>query len=88
MSIYCPNCARYTKTTEPILIRKQDYNKYHIRGLCENCKWTKSMYMTNSMIHRLPSSFQSLRLKYNFMNYVFIDGRMVELFPILDPIIN
>ena len=88
MAVYCPNCHIYTVTVEPILIRKQDFNKYHIRGLCKDCKWTKSMYLSNTMIHKLPQSFQNLRLKYNFMNYVFIDGKMEELYPILNPILN
>ena len=88
MAVYCPNCQRYTLTTEPILIRRQDVNKYHIRGLCKECKWTKSMYMSNTMMYKLPASFHNLRLKYNFMNYVYINTEMVELFPILSSIIN
>ena len=88
MLLYCYMCKDYTKTSEPIMIRKQDYYKYHIRGLCENCKWTKSLYLSNSTINKLPPSFQNIRLKYNFMNYVYIDNKMVELFPILDPLIN
>ena len=79
---------QYTKTREPILIRKQDFNKYHIRGLCRECLWTKSLYMSNTMMHKLPPLFRDLRLKYNYMNYIFIDGKAIELYPLLDPIIN
>ena len=86
--VFCPQCNAYTKTSEPVLIRRQEPEKFHIRGLCAGCKWTKSMYLPHGIIRALPNSFNALRLKYNFMNYVDIDGEMVELFPILDPLIN
>ena len=66
------------------MIRRQEENKFHVRGLCINCNRTKSDYLFGQM----PNDLYKLRLKYNFMKYIFIDNKMVELYPYIDPIIN
>jgi len=87
--IWCHKCQKYTRIEEPIILRKQDNYRYHVRALCSNCKWTVAKYLSNSEMRRIPDCFHQLPLGHNYMKYLVLeDGRIIELFPLLNPILN
>ena len=86
--LYCNKCDDKTKSIEPIIIRRQDHKRFHIRALCANCMWTKAKYFSNNELKELPDLFWKIPLGHNFMKYLVFDKEIIEIFPLLDPIIN
>ena len=88
MVLFCHNCNMNTPTIPPVFLRKPDYNKYHILGICLHCKWTKGGYLSNNIVAQLPSELVNLKTKWNFMEYINVNGEMVELYPYIHEYIN
>ena len=88
MSIYCHKCKTNTQTIPPVFLRKPAFNKYHILGICENCKWTKGGYLPGNVVSALPTELCNLKTKWNYMEYIDVNGEMKKLYPYIDQYIN
>lgn len=78
-----------TKTVSPIMIRKLNFRSFHLSGLCEVCKRTKSKFLGDTQVKQLPSIIYNIRINTGFLEYVEDeDGNLVEIFIMLDKIIN
>jgi hypothetical protein len=85
---YCPHCNKFTRTIEPVILRRQCETRFNVKGVCADCKWSKSKYLTNSEVRQLPLYFNHIFEKTDFINYLHYNNRPVHLFPFLDPIMN
>lgn len=86
--LYCSFCDARTITAEPVMVRNQGPNQYHVRGLCKDCNWTKGKYLSQSEIKKLPLKFKQIPEKLNYFKYIKTATECIEIYPILSPIIN
>ena len=86
--LYCSKCQYHTESIEPVMIRRQDHTRFHVRALCSICDWTKGKYFSNSELSVLPEVFWKLPIGHNFMKYIVHNNKKIEIFPIVYDIIN
>ena len=88
---FCSHCNDFTRSVEPVMVRYQDINQFHVRVLCANCYYTKAKYLSPSELQRLPPIFNTLPFRNNYMKYLKLDKsskHITEIFPLIEPIIN
>ena len=88
MAINCFTCKKDTHTSEPVLLKRYNGMKFYIMGICSECLKTKTGFLTRDVIRRLPDEVRNMQEKWSNMKYIELNGKMVELYPILDPLIN
>ena len=86
--IWCYYCEMHTRTEEPVIIRKQYEFRFHVKGVCENCKRTKAKYLSDAETRRLPRDLRNIPEKIDFIKLAFVGERSIEIFPNIDKIIN
>ena len=89
MPIPCRTCNKITTTTSPLLIKRLRWNRYCVLGLCIDCKGTKQKMLSNTQSKKLPQIFFVMPIPSSALDCIKDEnGNMVELYPLLDEIIN
>lgn len=83
--IHCWNCNYYTKTIEPVMIKRFGIEKIKIMGCCERCKMGK----TRHYFYNLPYEWNKIPLYHVYgNNIIYPDGKSVRILDIIDKYIN
>ena len=53
----CNKCKEYTKTTNPIIIKKAG-NRFHIKAVCSVCNKYKNKYLNIEQVNLLPDEIK------------------------------
>ena len=83
--IHCWNCNCYTKTIEPIIIKRFGVDKIKVTGCCDKCKIGK----VRNYFHNLPNEWHKIPLNHIYgNNIIYGNGESVKILDIFDKYIN
>ena len=71
--IYCHECNEYTKSINPIFLRRDQIHKSCIYAMCEKCKLIKSIALTDFYNQKFPMNYFKLPFNKPYLNYIITD---------------
>lgn len=88
--ITCRYCNKPTCTTGPIFIKRIQWNRFSLAGVCEVCGETKYKFLNNQQTKQLPQIiYDSMSIPGYAINYVFDRSRTKhDLLPLVSAIIS
>jgi hypothetical protein len=90
--VYCKRCQQVTATKEPVMIKRLNYTRFWICGICKICEGTKYKFLNGGEVRKLPDIFFDLNcigIPGMAMQYVLDSKNMKHyILPLIDHIIN
>jgi hypothetical protein len=86
--IFCYHCNSHSKTIEPISLERIYLTKFHISGVCENCKLTKSKFIYLPQNECLPIFFIIPKRRIFLNNINLINHDIVNIYENIEKFIN
>ena len=68
--IFCHDCNLYTKSIEPIIIRRYNIQSFGIFATCDKCKTFKTIGLKDLYYEKFPRDYFNLPLGKPFMNTI------------------
>ena len=88
-AIACHRCNQKTKTVAPIFVKRLNYNRFCVYGVCADCEYTKYKFLNNVESRMLPEIFYSMNIPGFALNKITQTvNKGIDVFPLVDPIIN
>ena len=55
----CTNCKEFTQSINPIIIKKESNNRFHIKAVCLICNKFKTKYLNIEQVNLLPDEIKN-----------------------------
>ncbi len=88
-TIKCRLCHTFTKTSEPIFVKRLNYRKFCVAGICAVCGDTKYKFLNDNEVDKLPSIFFQMPIPNLAINtFVDTNKKTHNLFPAVAALVN
>ena len=87
IGLYCVKCKDYTQSIEPIVVKKEESNRYHIKALCLICNKFKTKFLNLDQVKLLPNEIRESENGLTFKNTIIRDGKALPLLALIPLII-
>ena len=54
----CKNCRQFTQSINPIIIKNETNNRFHIKAVCSICNKFKTKYLIIEQVNLLPDEIK------------------------------
>ena len=82
----CNKCKEYTKTTNPIIIKKEAGNRFHIKAVCSICNKYKNKYLNIEQVNLLPDEIKQAPDNTTFTENIIKEGNALPLLTLIPAI--
>ena len=82
----CNKCKEYTKTTNPVIIKKEVGNRFHIKAVCSICNKYKNKYLNIEQINLLPDEIKQAADNTTFTDNIIKEGKALPLLTLIPAI--
>ena len=88
-TIKCRLCKTYTRTTEPIFVKRLNIRKFCVAGICVIFCDTKYKFLNDYEVDKLPAAFFEMPIPNIAINtFLDISKNVYSLFPAISAIVN
>ena len=83
IGLYFVKCKDYTQSIEPIVVKKEVGNRYHIKALCSICNKFKTKFLNLEQVKLLPNEIRESENGSTFKNTIIRDGKALPLLALI-----
>lgn len=88
-AIACHKCNQKTKTIAPIFVKRLNYNKFCVYGVCAECEYTKLKFLNSTEARLLPDIFYNMKIPGFALSKILDNSNEgIDILPLVDTIIN
>ena len=88
IKLKCSYCNELTQTKQPIIIKKETGNKYHIKAYCAICNKQKNKYLNMAQIELLTNEIKNAPDNTSYNNFIIMNGGSLPLLNTLGAILS
>ena len=82
----CKNCKEFTQSINPIIIKKETNNRFHIKAVCSICNKLKTKYLNIEQVNLLPDEIKNAPDNTTFTDTIVRNGGILPLLPLIGAI--
>ena len=82
----CKNCKQFTQSINPIIIKKEPNNRFHIKAVCSICNKFKTKYLKIEQVNLLPDEIKNAPDNSTFTDTIVRNGGILPLLPLIGAI--
>ena len=86
IKLWWNKCKEYTQTTNPIIIKKEAGNRFHIKSVCLVCNKYKNKYLNIEQVNLLPDEIKKAPDNTAFTENIIKDGNALPLLTLIPAI--
>ena len=84
--LYCVKCKDYAQSIEPVIIKKDANNRFHIKALCFICNKFKTKFLNLEQVKTLPDEIKNSVDGSIFKNTIERNGGLIPIIPLIGAI--
>ena len=82
----CNTCKEFTQSINPIIIKKDTKNRFHIKAVCLICNKFTTKYLNIEQVNLLPDKIRNAPDNTTFTDIIERNGGIIPLYPLIGAI--